>query len=298
MSKTLVAAVQMTSTPDVAVNLNAARNLIAKAASAGARLVVLPENLVMMGHRETDKLAHAEADGAGPVQDFLAETARRFGVWLVGGTLFLRASPGKVYASSLVLSDKGERVGRYDKIHLFDVNLPGAGERYRESATVTPGDKPLVVDTPFGRLGVTICYDLRFPELYRQLADAGVEILAVPSAFIASTGPAHWEVLLRARAVENLAYVIASNQGGTHENGRRTYGNSMVIDPWGNVLARLDTEPDVVLAEIDLPALRERRNAFPVLAHRRLDSNRFEGVPIVRESLLPSQQVADIGCFC
>jgi len=275
MGKTLVAAVQFAAGTDVDTNLQTAAGLVAEAARLGAKLVVLPENLVLMGRQDTDKLQYAEADGAGPIQDFLSRLAAERQVWLVGGTIPLQAGPGKVYASCLVYDAQGGRAGRYDKIHLFDVDVPGSTEQYRESATIVPGDEPLVLDTPFGRLGVAICYDLRFPELFRQLADAGVDILAVPAAFTAKTGAAHWELLLRARAVENLAYVVASGQGGAHENGRETYGNSMVVDPWGTVLARLGTEPGVAVAEIDLDSQRHKREVFPALSHRRLDSARF-----------------------
>ncbi len=276
MSKHRVAAIQYAAGIDVSANLETAAGLVAQAKAEGAGLVVLPENLALMGHKDTDKLAYAEVDGDGPIQDFLADLADKNKVWLVGGTIPIQASPGKVYAASLVFDSDGNCVGRYDKIHLFDVDLPGSGEQYRESSAIAPGDKPLVMDSPFGRLGVTVCYDLRFPELYRQLADAGAEIFAVSAAFTAKTGAAHWELLLRTRAVENLAYVIASGQGGLHENGRETYGNSLVVDPWGTVLARLGTAPGVVVAEIDLDSQRQQRETFPALAHRRLDSTRFQ----------------------
>jgi nitrilase len=275
MDKTLVAAIQFASCTDVNSNLDIAAGLVAQAARLGAKLVVLPENVALMGHQDTDKLRYAEADGSGPIQDFLAKLAARHQVWLVGGTIPLRASPGKVYAACLVYDEQGGRVGRYDKIHLFDVDVPGSTEQYRESATIVAGEQPLVLDTPFGRLGVAICYDLRFPELFRQMADAGMEMLAVPAAFTAKTGAAHWELLLRARAVENLCYVVASGQGGTHENGRETYGNSLIADPWGTLLARLGKEPGVVVAEIDLGNLRHKRAVFPALSHRRLDSARY-----------------------
>jgi nitrilase len=275
MSKTLVAAIQFASGIDVNTNLDIAAGLVAEAASLGAKLVVLPENLVLMGHQDTDKLQYAEDDGTGPIQDFLSKLAARHNVWLVGGTIPLRAAPGKVYASCLVYDGQGKRAGRYDKIHLFDVDVPGSTEQYRESATIEAGTQPLVLDTPFGRLGVAICYDLRFPELFRQMADAGMDILAVPAAFTAKTGAAHWELLLRARAVENLCHVVASGQGGRHENGRETYGNSLIADAWGTVLARLGTERGVVVAEIDLDSQRHKRAVFPALSHRRLDSARF-----------------------
>jgi deaminated glutathione amidase len=272
-----VAAVQFASGTDVNTNLAQAAALTAEAARQGAKLVVLPENFALMGQHDTDKLRHAEAEGAGPIQDFLARLAAEHGIWLVGGTIPLQASPGKVYAACLVYDELGRRAGRYDKIHLFDVDVPGSSEQYRESATIDPGQRPLVLDTPLGRLGVAVCYDLRFPELFRQMADVGLDLLAVPAAFTAKTGAAHWELLLRARAVENLCHVVASGQGGLHENGRETYGNSMVVDPWGVVLARLGTEPGVAVAEVDLESQRHKREVFPALAHRRLDSARFAG---------------------
>ncbi|MEI7866584.1 MAG: carbon-nitrogen hydrolase family protein [Candidatus Methylumidiphilus sp.] len=275
MSKHLVAAIQFAAGIDVKTNLGMVSERVAKAADRGAGLIVLPENLALMGLKETDKLQIAEMEGDGPIQDFLADLAVTWGVWIVGGSIPLRSSPGKVTASSLVFDDSGALMGRYDKIHLFDVDVPGSQEQYRESATIDAGGRPLILDSPFGKLGVTICYDLRFPELYRQMADAGVEIFAVPAAFTARTGAAHWELLLRARAVENLAYVVASGQGGLHENGRETYGNSMIVDPWGTVLARLGIEPGVAVAEIDLDSQRHYREAFPVLTHRRLYSVRY-----------------------
>jgi nitrilase len=223
-----------------------------------------------MGKTEKDKLEIAETEGSGPIQEFLARTAEKFKVWIIGGTMPMRASEGKVRAAALVFNDLGQRVGRYDKIHLFDVNVPGTDEYYRESHTIEPGERGVVLDTPFGRLGVTVCYDLRFPELFRQMADTGMDILAVPSAFTAQTGAAHWELLVRARAVENLCYTIAANQGGFHVNGRETYGHSMIVDPWGKILATLPTGSGVVCAEIDSDRLQKVRAAFPALQHRRL----------------------------
>ncbi len=274
MSKHLVAAIQFAAGTDVTINLGIVSELVAKAVDRGAGLVVLPENLALMGRQETDKLHIAETEGNGPIQDYLADLAVSKAVWIVGGTIPLQSSLGKVTASSLVYDDSGKQVGRYDKIHLFDVDVPGSKEQYRESATIDAGDKPLILDSPFGKLGVTVCYDLRFPELYRQMVDAGVEIFAVPAAFTAKTGAAHWELLVRARAVENLAYVVASGQGGLHENGRETYGNSMIVDPWGTVVARLGIDPGVAVAEIDLDKQRTYRELFPVLTHRKMDSVR------------------------
>lgn len=270
MSKTVLAAIQMASSPNVGANLIEAERLIEKAAAQGARLVVLPENFALMGNSETDKLEVAEDDGMGLIQDFLARTAERFRVWLVGGTIPIRGNAGKVRAACLVYDDKGQRVGRYDKIHLFDVSVPGSEERYQESATVEAGEQALVLDTPFGRLGLTVCYDIRFPELYRRMAAVGMDILAVPSAFTARTGAAHWELLVRARSVENLCYTIAANQGGFHINGRETYGHSMIVDPWGVVLSSLAQGAGVVAAEFDRDRLEKVRTAFPALEHTKL----------------------------
>lgn len=270
MRKTLLAAIQMASSPSVSANLIEAGRLIEKAAAEGARLVVLPENFAIMGKRETDKLEVAEADGAGPIQEFLAKTAERHKIWLVGGTLPIRGAEGKVRAACLVYDDQGRRVGRYDKIHLFDVSLPGSEERYRESATIEAGEQAVVLDTPVGRLGLTVCYDIRFPELYRQMAAVGMDLLAVPAAFTAQTGAAHWEILVRARSIENLCYTIAANQGGFHLSGRETYGHSMIVDPWGVVLGSLAQGAGVVTAEFDRDRLEKVRTAFPALEHTKL----------------------------
>jgi nitrilase len=270
MKKAIFAALQMASGPNVGANLIEAGRLIEKAATKGARLVVLPENFAIMGYRETDKMEVAEADGTGPIQDFLAKSAERFKIWLVGGTIPVRGGEGRVRAASLVFDGLGQRVGRYDKIHLFDVSVPGTEERYQESATIEAGEDALVLDTPFGRLGVTVCYDIRFPELYRQMASVGMDILAVPSAFTARTGAAHWEILVRARSVENLCYTIAANQGGFHLNGRETFGHSMIVDPWGVVLGSLAQGAGVVTAEFDRDRLEKVRTAFPALEHTKL----------------------------
>ncbi len=266
---TKCAAIQMASSPTISVNLQEAEKLIAEAATAGAKLVALPENFALMGNHETDKLKAKEVDGSGPIQDFLATVAKKYAVWVVGGTIPMATDDSnKVRAACLIYNDQGERVGRYDKVHLFDVNVPGTQEVYRESDSIEPGTEPQVFDTPFGRLGVAVCYDLRFPEFFRKMSVQGVDILVVPSAFTAETGAAHWEVLLRARAVENLCYVIAPNQGGLHINGRKTFGHSMIIDPWGVVLDCYKTGSGYVLAEIDPERLEKVRGAFPVLNHR------------------------------
>lgn len=267
----LVAAVQMTSGPDVAANLGAARELLGRSAAAGASVAVLPENFAFMGLRDTDKLEVAEQPGAGPIQAALAAAASELGIWIVGGTIPLRV-PGepRVAAASLVLDSRGHCVARYDKMHLFDVDIPGKAESYRESAGVAPGAAPVVVDTPAGRLGMAVCYDMRFPELFRALLAAGAEWFSVPAAFTVPTGRAHWEVLLRARAVENLAPVVAAAQTGVHPGGRETYGHSLVVDHWGTVLARLPRGPGVVIAALDREAQRRARRDFPALEHRRI----------------------------
>jgi deaminated glutathione amidase len=264
-----VAAIQMTSGHDVTANLTEAGVLLEEASRAGARLAVLPENFAFMGLKDADKRAVAEADGTGPAQDFLAATARRLRLWIVAGTLSLKAgADGRVAAASLVYNSDGERVGRYDKIHLFDVDIPGRTEAYRESANVAPGSGATVLDTPAGKLGLSVCYDVRFPELYRYLSAAGAQILSVPSAFTAPTGRAHWETLLRARAIENLCYVVAPAQSGFHPSGRETYGDSMIVDYWGRVLQRLPRGRGYALADIDLVSQEAVRASFPALGHR------------------------------
>jgi predicted amidohydrolase len=268
----LAAAIQMTSGADVPDNLRAARALLEEAARRGAQLAALPENFAFMGLRDGDKRRVAEEDGRGPIQDFLAETARRLRLWIVGGTVPLRgAADGRVAAASLVHDCAGERRARYDKIHLFDIQVPDRAESYRESANVAPGSAPVLVDTPLGRLGLSVCYDVRFPELFRQLSAAGAELFTVPSAFTEPTGRAHWEILLRARAIENLCFVLAPAQSGFHPNGRETYGDSMIVDHWGRVLERLPRGRGCIIAEIGLERLRRDRASFPALAHRVFD---------------------------
>jgi predicted amidohydrolase len=264
------AAIQMASSPNVGSNLLEAEKLIAEAAKAGAKLVALPENFALMGEHELDKIRIKETDGQGPIQNFLAETSAKYGVWIVGGTMPIAGdAENKVRAACLIYNDRGERVARYDKMHLFDVSVPGTNEVYRESDSIEAGARPLVFDTPFGRIGIAVCYDLRFPEFFREMARMGMEILVIPSAFTAETGAAHWELLLRARAVENLCYIIAPNQGGFHINGRKTFGHSMIVDPWGVVLDCYKTGGGFVMADIDLERLEKVRAAFPVLQHRR-----------------------------
>ena len=270
-SELQVAAVQMVSGESVADNLAQARDLLEQAAAARARLAVLPENFGFLGATERAKLAVAEADGDGPMQEFLAAEVRRLGLWLVWGTVPIRGEhPERVRAACLVFSPDGERAARYDKMHLFDVDL-GNGESYRESASLEPGGEPVVVDTEAGRVGLSVCYDLRFPELYRSLAAQGAELLVVPSAFTATTGAAHWEILVRARAVENLCHVVAPNQGGRHPGGRETYGHSMVVDPWGHLQALCPGGPGLAQAGITAASRAELRRRFPVLDHRRIN---------------------------
>ncbi len=268
-----IAALQMVSTPRVEDNLRRARELAGEAASAGAELLVLPEYFCLMGLHDRDKLAQAEAEGSGPIQQTLAGIAREHRVWLVGGTLPLRIDGAPDHASNttLVFGPDGQQAARYDKIHLF--RFDDGERRYDEAATLRPGADPRAFqaqgrDGDAWRVGLSICYDLRFPELYRALMQPPCDLIAVPSAFTHATGLAHWELLLRARAVENQCYVVASAQGGRHENGRRTYGHSMVIDPWGDVLAVQAEGEGVVLAELRRERLQQVRTQLPALAHR------------------------------
>ena len=265
------AVVQMVSGDEVAANLDAARVWVAEAAAAGARLVALPENFAFMGQRQVDVVAVGEPDQAGPIQDFLADTALRHGITLVGGSVPIQGpEAGRVRPACLVHGPDGRRLARYDKRHLFDVALAG-GEGYQESVSFAAGESIVAVDTPAGRLGLSICYDLRFPEHYRALMAAGAEILLAPAAFTATTGAAHWSVLVRARAIENLCFMLAPDQGGTHVNGRATHGESLVIGPWGEVLAQcpIGGGPGIAVADLDLGELPALRARFPALSHRR-----------------------------
>lgn len=266
-----LAAIQMASGPNVSANLNEAGRLISHAVDAGAELVVLPENFAFMGMQEKDKLEISEQQGSGPIQDFIAAQADKHRAWIVAGTIPLKSDDQqRVAAACILYNDLGEQVARYDKVHLFDVKIEESKETYNESQTTEAGKQVTVVDTPFGRLGLAVCYDLRFPELFRRMATEGVDIIAIPSAFTAITGKAHWEVLLRARAIENLAYVVASAQGGYHVNGRETFGHSMIIDPWGRVIDCLPSGSGFVLANLDSQQLNTTRRNFPVLDHRKL----------------------------
>jgi nitrilase len=259
MPNARVAALQMVSGTEVSANLDAAGRLIAAAAAAGARLVALPENFYLIGRHERDKLAARERDGKGPIQDFLAQTARRHGLWIIGGTVPIFGNDeDRMRSSCLVYDEAGRRVARYDKMHLF--RFEKGEERYDEARTIEPGEAPVAFASPFGRLALSVCYDVRFPELYRALAP--FEVTFVPSAFTVPTGAAHWETLLRARAIENQAYVVAPAQGGAHASGRRTYGHTMIVDPWGEVLGVQHEGEGMVLADIDPAQVQDVRRRF------------------------------------
>ena len=259
-----IAAVQMRVGTKVAVNLKEAARLIDIAVMKGAKLVVLPEYFCFMGMKDTDKMVLREEEGSGPIQDFLSKTARFYGIWLVGGSVPLVSSrPDKVRNSCLVYDDFGKQVARYDKIHLF--NLRSGKEHYVEEETIEAGTKVVTLESPFGRIGLSICYDLRFPELYRLMEK--VDIILAPSAFTSFTGKAHWEILIRARAIENMAYMIAPAQVGRHINGHETYGDSMIVDPWGVILDHLPKGPGVVLANMNQSYQENLRNSLPALKH-------------------------------
>ena len=267
----LAAAVQMNSGDDVAANLELADRLLGESASRGATLAVLPENFALMPRRAREKTGIAEVPGEGPIQAFLADAARRHGLWIVAGSMPLKSPDAlRTFGACLVVDDTGRRRDIYRKIHLFDVDLADSEESYRESRSMYPGDEPVVVKTPFGILGLTICYDLRFPELFRHLVDQGATIFSVPAAFTQTTGRAHWHTLLRARAVENLAWVIAPGQVGTHPDGRSTFGHSLIVDPWGQLAAEVDDGNGVAIAEIDPGRVDRLRREFPALDNRRL----------------------------
>lgn len=262
-----MAAVQMISGPDIGANLAEAGRLVAGAADAGAQLVALPEYFPLVSADEFAKLGARERDGVGPIQDFLAETASRHGIWLAGGSMPLFANdPGKVRNAMLVYGPDGRRAARYDKLHLF--SFQKGEESYDESRSIEAGDEAVTCDTPLARLGLSICYDLRFPELFRAFGE--VDVIVLPAAFTQTTGKAHWEMLLRARAVENQCYVLASAQGGTHPHGRVTFGHSLVIDPWGEILSCIETGPGFAIADFDPARLAEVRTSLPALKHRRI----------------------------
>jgi nitrilase len=269
-----VAAIQMNSGSDIGANLELAGHLLAEAAADGCAMAALPENFALMSARGRDKARHAEEPGKGPIQDFLAETAQLRKIWIIAGSVPL-VSPDianeRVYGACPVYDLSGKARALYRKIHLFDVDLVDKGESYRESRSMFPGDDPVAVDTPAGRVGLTICYDLRFPELFRHLVDDGATLFTVPAAFTQTTGRAHWHTLLRARAIENLAYVIAPGQFGEHPGNRATFGHSLICDPWGRVLAERADGNCVVVADIDPALPKELRKQFPALSNRRLD---------------------------
>tara|TARA_R110001592_G_scaffold125500_1_gene335574 strand:- start:1139 stop:1966 length:828 start_codon:yes stop_codon:yes gene_type:complete len=275
--------VQLVSTEDVQRNLRATEALIGKAAAAGAKLILLPENFAVLDGGPLSQFAEREGDNTALLQGFLREQAMANQVFLVAGTMPMATRPlrtgdtevqtindGRVRPASLVYDPAGEVIARYDKMHLFDVQVEDKQAQYSESSNFEAGDQVVWADTPMGRLGLSICYDLRFPELYRRLLGGGAEILTVPSAFTKVTGEAHWEVLLRARAIENQCYVLAANHGGVHNAKRETFGHSMIVDPWGRVLAQVDKGEGFACAQIDLDALHELRAKMPVQSHRRL----------------------------
>lgn len=266
-----VAAIQMCSGNDKWRNLATVDALLKIAADRDCCLAVLPENFAFAGSADNDKLAHAEEEGAGPIQDYLRDAARRYGLWIVAGSLPLRSGqPDRCFGASMVFDEQGVLRACYRKMHLFDVDLAEHKERYRESATMAHGGQVVAIDSVIGRLGLSICYDVRFPELYRQLADDGAVAFSIPAAFTSVTGAAHWHVLMRARAIENLAYVIAPGQFGQHPNGRNTYGHSLIVDPWGRVIAEQASGEAAVVAEIDTAMSSRLRQEFPALQHRRL----------------------------
>ena len=265
-----VAAIQMTSTRDVPANLREAGRLVADAVRQGAKLVVLPENFSFLGATDADRVAAVEPFGDGPAQRFLAETAESLGVWLVGGTIPIRDRADRASSRSLLVGPDGRVAAHYDKIHLFDVDIPGrASERYAESATTLAGTRVVAAKTPLARIGMTVCYDIRFPALFHRLSVLGTDIVVVPAAFTVPTGEVHWLPLLQARAIESLVYVVAAGQWGEHAGGRKTYGHSLILGPWGELLAELPAGPGVVCADLDMIRLEELRQRFPTIAHRR-----------------------------
>jgi nitrilase len=264
------AAIQMTSTTDVRKNLAMAARLLAEARRQGAELAVLPENFSFLGATDAERTAAIEPFGNGPAQRFLGEQAELHGLWIVGGTIPIRDGAERASSRSLLVAPDGRVAAHYDKIHLFDVDIPGrAAERYQESATTLAGTRVVAASTPLARIGMTVCYDIRFPALFHRLSVLGVDVLVVPAAFTVPTGQVHWKPLLQARAIESLVYVVAAGQCGEHAGGRKTYGHSLVIGPWGEVLGELDASPGVVCVDLDMIRLRQLRESFPVVQHRR-----------------------------
>ena len=267
-----IAAIQMTSTTSLEKNLTTAANLIKQAAKQDAQLAVLPENFALMGKNETDKVNIREPFGSGVIQQFLAEQAKQNKIWLVGGTIPIAANhPDKVRAACLVYNEQGQCVARYDKIHLFDVCVTPGVEEHHESRAIEPGDKIIVTDTPVGHLGLAVCYDIRFPELFKVMLQQKAEIIALPTAFTYTTGQAHWDILTRARAIETFCFFIGACQSGQHENGRKTYGHSNIIHPWGNVLACLAEGEGVIVADLNLAEQQAIRKRVPIIEHQRIN---------------------------
>lgn len=269
------AVIQMVSQSDIPANLEQARRLLEQAAAGGARLAVLPENFAAMGRRDSAAIGRAEALGQGPILPWLKQTARDLKLWLVAGTLPLPPEglpDAKSHACSLLIDEHGETVARYDKLHLFDVDVADNRGRYRESDDYAHGSQVVVADTPIGRVGLSVCYDLRFPELYSALRAAGAELITAPAAFTAVTGAAHWQVLIRARAIETQCYVLAAAQGGIHPGPRETYGHAAIVDPWGRIVAERDSGEAVLLAERDSSEQASIRARMPVALHRRFFS--------------------------
>ena len=262
-----VAVAQLISSANRDENLHALEPLFTRASSEGAQLLVLPENFAFMGKHEDDKFTVAEEDGYGIIQQTLSSLSRQYNMWVVAGTVPLQAPDGRVWASSLVFNAEGVQVARYDKIHLFDVKISDT-ESHIESKTFAPGKTPVVIDTPIGRLGLSVCYDVRFPELYRELVRQGAEVFTMVAAFTATTGAAHWHTLLQARAIENMSYMLASNQAGVHANGHKTYGHSLIVNPWGEISSEIKHGAGLVFSDIDLKQLHKRRTDFPCLDHR------------------------------
>lgn len=266
-----VAIAQMASGANLEANLAHVQLLCVEASRQQASVLVLPENFAFMGMDRHDKLQIAEIAGSGLIQETVSALAAEYQLWVIAGTVPIQAPDERVWASSLVFNSEGVQVARYDKIHLFDViisNTISGAETHAESETIMPGKKPILVDTPVGRIGLSVCYDVRFPELYRYLLSQGAELLTVVSAFTAATGAAHWHTLLKARAIENMCYVLASNQVGMHANSRETYGHSLIINPWGDIIAEIDSGTGIICADIDLDDLHARRAAFPCFEHR------------------------------
>ncbi len=260
-----IAGIQMASGPNVSANLSEAERLIKIASEQGAKLIVLPEYFAIMGIKDTDKVKVGEKEGSGPIQQFLSSTAKKTDVWIVAGSIPLQSeTKDKVYNACMVYDNTGELVARYNKIHLFGLNL--GNEKYHEESTIVPGSQVVTVDSPFGKIGLSICYDLRFPELYRAMGE--VDLILIPAALTETTGKAHWETLIRARAIENLCYVLAPAQGGYHASGRETHGDSMIVDPWGVVLDRLPRGSGVVIASMNLDYQASLRKSLPALKHR------------------------------